>query len=270
MSKDNLSHVAAGIAFYGLFALFPGISAALSLIGLIIEPGVVLAEIDQLATVLPREAAEIILGQVHAVTSSSEITLSFGFLFSVLLTFYSSSKGIQSLLDGLNMAYNETETRGFVRRYAIQLRLTFCLIAGLAIGVSATLIIPAVLTFLGVDTLPGGFDAGLRWPVLLLLTLAGLRILYLIGPDHSAPHPGILTTGTVVAAGLWLAASLGFSWYVSNFTSYNETFGALGGVIVLLMWLWLSGLVILIGAEIDAAVEMFQKEAAPDDPIPGL
>ncbi|MEO0991855.1 MAG: YihY/virulence factor BrkB family protein, partial [Pseudomonadota bacterium] len=97
--------------------------------------------------------------------------------------------------------------------------------------------------------------------VLAVLTLAGLRILYWIGPDHTAPHNGILTWGTIVAAIMWVASSLGFSWYVSNFNSYNETFGALGGVIILLMWLWLSGLVILIGAEIDAAIEYFRDEA---------
>jgi membrane protein len=132
-------------------------------------------------------------------------------------------------------------------------------------------VLPAVLAFLGLDTLPGGIDAELRWPVFGALTLVGLRILYWIGPDHSHPSGGLLTWGTLMATALWVAGSLGFSWYVSNFATYNRTFGALGGVIVLLMWLWLSGLVILIGAEIDAALDLFrQRGKVKNDPIPGL
>ena len=270
MSQDNLSHVAAGIAFYGLLALFPGISAALSLTGLILDPSIVVGELDRLAEVLPREAAEIILGQVEAVAGSDETKLSFGFMVGLTLAIYSASKGMQSLMDGLNMAHNEREKRGFLHIYAVRLGLTVFLILGLMIGVAMTIVLPGLLAIVGVDDLPGGLDSSMRWPILLGLTVAGLRLLYWIGPSHSAPHPGVLTWGTLVAALLWVGASLGFSWYVSNFASYNETFGALGGVIVLLMWLWISGLVILIGAEIDAAVETFRNEAAPDNPIPGL
>lgn len=270
MSKDNLTHIAAGIAFYGLLALFPGISAALSLTGLILDADLVITELDRLSDVLPADAANIILEQVHAVAASDTTTLSFGFLFSLVLAFYSSSKGLQSLMDGLNMAHNERETRGFLHKYAVRLGLTFCMILGLLIGVSAAVILPGVLAILGVETLPGGFDANIRWPILLGLTIIGLRILYFFGPDHSERHGGLLTWGTMIAAISWIAASLAFSWYVSNFASYNETFGALGGVIVLLMWLWLSGLVILIGAEIDSAIDHFRKEAAPDDPVQSL
>lgn len=270
MSKDNLSHVAAGIAFYGLLALFPGISAALSLTALVLDPAIVVGELDRLSEVMPEDAARIVLDQVHAVASSSGATLSFGFGLSLGLAIWSASKGMQSLMDGLNMAHNERETRGFIRRYAISVGLTFFLIVGLLVGVSATVVLPAVLAILGLEALPGGIDASLRWPILLALTVFGLRLLYWIGSNHSAPQRGLLTWGTLFAAFFWIGASLGFSWYVTNFGSYNETFGALGGVIVLLMWLWISGLVILIGAEIDAAIEHFRKEAEPDDPIPGL
>ncbi|MEM8631136.1 MAG: YihY/virulence factor BrkB family protein [Pseudomonadota bacterium] len=260
-SRDNLMLVAAGIAFYGLLALFPGISAALALLGLMLDADKVVAELDHLSDVLPAQAEAIILGQVQAVASGNETTLSFGFFFGLILTFYSASKGMQALMDGLNMAHNERETRSFIHRYAVRLGLTFFLIAGLLVGVAAAIILPAVLTFFGVENVPGSWVANLSWPILLILTLFGLRILYLIGPDHSRPQSGIMTWGTVIAAALWVLASLGFSWYVSNFGSYNETFGALGGVIVLLMWLWISGLVILIGAEIDATIEVFQTEA---------
>ncbi|MEM6636056.1 MAG: YihY/virulence factor BrkB family protein [Pseudomonadota bacterium] len=264
--RDNLSHVAAGIAFFGLLGLFPGISAALSLLAIVIDPVAVAAELDGLAEVLPDEAAAIILSQVDKASAASSTSQGLAFFVSLALTFYSASKGMQSLMDGLNMAHNEVETRGFVKRTAVRLGLTLFLIFGLVVGVLSTIVLPAVLTFLGLDNVPGVWMANLRWPILAVLTLIGLRVLYWIGPDHSSPHPGILTWGTVVAAASWVAASLGFSWYVSNFASYNETFGALGGVIILLMWLWLSGLVILIGAEIDAALEYFRLEAAEMEP----
>ena len=271
IARDNLAHVAAGIAFYGLLALFPGISAAISLLALLIDPHVVMTEIDRLSHVMPDQAAQIVLKQVAAVTSTGNAQLSFGFAFGLALTFYSASKGMQSLMDGLNMAHNEVETRGFFRRYLIRLGLTLCMILGLFLGVSIAVVMPAVLAFLGVDHLPYGINADLRWPVLGALTLVGLRILYFIGPDHHRRTGGLLTWGTVVATALWVLASLGFSWYVSNFSTYNNTFGALGGVIVLLMWLWLSGLVILIGAEIDAALELFtERRRKETPPVPGL
>lgn len=270
VARDNLTHVAAGIAFYGLLALFPGISAAISLLGLLIKPEIVMAEIDRLSQVMPEQAAQIVLNQVAGVAGTGSTQLSFGFAFGLALTFYSASKGMQSLMDGLNMAHNERETRGFFRRMLIRQALTLCLILGLFIGVSLTVVLPAVLAFLHLDGLPGGIN-DLRWPVLAVLTLGGLRLLYWAAPNHSRRVGGWLTWGTVVATVLWVAGSLGFSWYVSNFAYYNKTFGALGGVIVLLMWLWLSGMVILIGAEIDAAVELFRKpKEARRDPVPGL
>ena len=259
-ARDNLTHVAAGIAFYGLLALFPGISAAISMIGILIDPTTIMDELDRLSAILPREAAEIILGQARAVAASGEGRLGFAFFVGLVLAFYSSSKGMQSLMDGLNMAHNEVETRGILRRTFLKLGLTMVLISGLLVGVATALILPAILTVLGLTEASGVWVASLRWPLMAILTVAGLRILYWLGPDHKTPHRGLLTWGTLAATVMWVCASLGFSFYVTNFASYNETFGALGGAIILLMWLWISGLVILIGAEIDSMIEAVRND----------
>ncbi len=264
-SRDKLVHVAAGVAFFGLLALFPGVTAALALIGLILDPGDVIGEFDRLAQILPRDAADIILAQAHAVAEAGETRLGLRFVFTTGLAFWSASRGMQGLIDGLNMAHNEQEQRSYLHQLALRLGLTFLLIFGLIMGVSMAVVIPATFEVLRVPYDADSWLARLRWPVMGILTLAGLRLIYRLGPDHSTPHTGILTWGTVFAATAWVAASLGFSYYVANFASYNQTFGALGGVIILLMWLWISALVILFGAEIDSALEA--ERSARDSPL---
>ncbi len=262
--QDKLSHVSAGIAFYGLLALFPGITAALSLVVLLIEPEVILSELDGYANILPAEAEAIVMAQAEAVTEKGETRLGLRFLLGLALAFWASTKGMQALIDGLNMAHNEKETRGFLHLLALRIGLTFLLIAGLLMGVGMAVIVPATLAALGIAGDSDAWVTSLRWPVMGILTIIGLRLIYRLAPDHRVPNPNLMTWGTVFAAVTWVIASLGFSFYVSNFGSYNETFGTLGGVIVLLMWLWISGLVILIGAEIDAMLE--ERNAAPPTP----
>ncbi len=266
-SDDKLMHVAARVAFFGLLALFPGVTAAIALIGLIFDPADVIGEFDRFARILPREAADIVLAQAHAVADAGETRLGLRFLITTGLAFWSASRGMQGLIDGLNMAHNEKERRGYFHQLGLRLGLTFLLIFGLIMGVSMSVVVPAAFDVLRVPYDPENWLARLRWPVMAGLTLIGLRLIYRLGPDHTSPHPGLLTAGTIFAAMAWVAASLGFSYYVANFASYNQTFGALGGVIILLMWLWISALVILFGAEIDAAFEA--ERAKADGPLSG-
>jgi membrane protein len=261
-SRDNLMHVAAGIAFYGLLALFPGINAAISLTALLVPPDLLLAELTSFAEIMPHEAAQIILNQAAQVALSEHAQFGLSFILSLGIAVYSSSKGMQALMNGLNMAHNEIETRSYIRRTLTKLILTMMMIAGLIMGVGMTVILPSAFAMAGFDT-SNNWITALRWPIMGALTVIGLRILYWFGPCHGHSHGrsagGLLTWGTVVAATGWVACSIGFSFYVQSFAVYSKTFGALGGVIVLLMWLWISGLVILIGAEIDAALEWLQE-----------
>ncbi|MDW4500050.1 YihY/virulence factor BrkB family protein [Sulfitobacter sp. D35] len=255
ISADHVSLIAAGVAFYALLAIFPAITALMALAGLVLEPAEVTAQIETFASIMPQQAAQIILDQAVEVTGSKNAGLGFAFIIGLGLAIYSASKGMSSLIEGLNVAYDEQDTRGFIQRTALTLGLTLLLIVGLLLGLGAALAVPAALALL---PLPGWLETVLglvRWIVLAVMTILGLAMLYRFGPDRSAARWAWLTPGAVVACVVWLVASIGFSIYVSNFGSYNETFGSLSGVIVLLMWLWISAFIILMGAELNSEIE---------------
>tara|TARA_R110002049_G_scaffold10127_3_gene50450 strand:+ start:157561 stop:158505 length:945 start_codon:yes stop_codon:yes gene_type:complete len=255
ITDDHLSLIAAGVAFYALLALFPAITALMALAGLLVEPAQVAEQIQTLAALMPEEAATIILDQAIEVTGSEETGLGWAFIIGLCLALYSASKGMASLMEGLNVAYDETENRGFIKRTLWTLALTVLLVVGLVMGLTATLAVPAVVGFF---TLPGWLETLLSygsWLVLGLLSITGLGALYRYGPARDNAEWKWLAPGTVIACAVWLIASLGFSIYVGNFGSYNETFGSMAGAIILLMWLWISAFIVLIGAEFNAEME---------------
>jgi len=255
IGRNNVVLIAAGVAFYGLLALFPAITALTALAGLLLDPSEVARQIGSVANLLPPEAAQIVLDQAVAVAGSPNGGLGLAFLFGLLLALYSASNGVGSLMAGLNIAYGEKEERGFVTLKLVTLGLTLLLIVGLIVGLGATIAVPAVLAMFD---LPGWLATGLglgRWVVLVLLTIAGLAMLYRWGPSRKAALWRWLSPGVLVACGLWLGGSILFSVYVTGFGSYNQTFGSMAGVIVLLIWLWLSAFTVLLGAELNAEIE---------------
>lgn len=256
---DNVGLVAAGVAFYGLLALFPLITALVAIGGIVVDPAVVQAQADALAGVLPAQAADIILGQVTEVAGAAGGALGFAAVFGLLLALYSASKGVDNMIRGLNIAYDETETRGFIRYKLTVLALTLGLVLGILSAVLVAAALPAVLAIFGEAQIWATLAAWLRWPALLLIGAGGITVLYRYGPCRTAAKWRWLTPGAIVATLLWVAGSAGFAWYVQNFATYNETFGTLGGVIVLLMWLWISSYIVLLGAELDSEMEAQTK-----------
>ncbi len=255
IADDHVGLIAAGVAFYALLAIFPAITALMALAGLVLEPPEVTAQLEGLAKAIPKEAAQIILDQAIAVAGSEESGLGIAFIVGLGLAIYSASKGMGSLIEGLNVAYDEDETRGFMKKTLWTLGLTVFLIVGLLLGLLAALAVPAVLAFL---TLPVWLETVLelsRWILLAFMTVFGLAIIYRYGPARDNAEWKWLTPGAVAACVIWIAASVGFSIYVSNFGSYNESFGSMAGVIILLMWLWISAFIVLIGAELNAEIE---------------
>ena len=255
MASDHVGLIAAGVAFYALLAIFPAITALMALGGLILEPAAVTAQLETLTAMIPKEAAQIILDQAVAVTESEQTGLGIAFIVGLLLAIYSASKGMGSLMEGLNVAYDENETRGFIKKTLWTLGLTLFLILGLILGLLATLAVPAILNLMA---LPAWLDTVLafsRWVLLALLTVTGLAVLYRYGPSRDNAEWSWLSTGAVAACVIWIGASVGFSVYVSNFGSYNESFGSMAGVIILLMWLWISAFIVLLGAELNAEME---------------
>ncbi|MBV7411086.1 YihY/virulence factor BrkB family protein [Maritimibacter sp. DP1N21-5] len=255
MARDHVGLIAAGVAYYALLALFPAITALMALGGLVLEPPEVTAQLETLTQVMPQDAARIILDQAVEVAGSREGGLGLAFAIGLLLAIYSASKGMGSLMEGLNVAYDEEEGRGFISRTLWTLALTLFLIVGLILGLVATLAVPAALNLVA---LPGWLDSLLalgRWVILGLMTIFGFALLYRFGPSRDRARWTWLSPGAVVGCAVWLIASVGFSIYVSNFGSYNESFGSMAGVIILLVWLWISAYIILMGAELNAEIE---------------
>lgn len=255
IGTDHVSLLAAGVAFYGLLALFPAITALLAISGLVLEPSDVTDQIDRLAAILPQEAADIILGQAVEVAGSQEAGLGLAAVVGILIALYSASKGVGSLIEGLNIAYDETETRGFIALTAVKLALTVFLVVGMILALSATLVLPGILAVIDLGATTEMLIGVARWALLFVLVTFGIATLYRFGPSRADAKLNWLLPGALVACTLWLVASIGLSVYVEHFASYNESFGTLSGVIILLMWLWLSTFVILFGAELNGEAE---------------
>lgn len=255
VGKDRVSLVSAGIAFFALLALFPALSALVAAAGLVLDPQTVTSELQTFAVAIPEAARSIILGQVREVTESSSNGLSLTLLISILFAIYSASRGVSNLIAGLNVVYAEEEKRGFIRLTLFTLALTAVLVVIVACAIAVVAVLPAALRLLGENDQIAIWSAILRWPILLLIGIGTFSLIYRYAPSRRAAKWRWLAPGSVMACILWVAVSIGFSWYVENFGGYNETFGVLGGVIVLLLWLWISTFIVLLGALINAELE---------------
>jgi membrane protein len=255
VSRDNISLVAAGVAFYSLLALPPALAAAIALWGLVADPQTIQDQITQLTAALPPEAASIFTDQLRNVASRSSQTLGWTALIGFLLSLWSAKAAVNAMVGALNIVYEEEEERGFIKLTLTTLLLTLAAIAG---GVMALLLIagiPAVLNFVGLGRGVEIFVHLVRWVVLIGLVMVGLAALYRLGPSRQKPRWQWVTWGAGTAALLWILASAGFSLFVTNFGKYGETYGAIAGVVVLLLWLWISAFVALVGAEINSEME---------------
>jgi membrane protein len=249
-----VSVVSAGVAFFGLLAIFPALAAFVVIAGLVMSPAQMQERIATFSSALPEGAASIVTDQAVSVSETGG-GAGWGAVLGFLFALWGASKGVKSLMEGMNIAYGEEEDRGIVAFNLWALALTLFLIVGLILAVSAAVVAPAIASFV---PLPGGIEALLTyapWPVLFVLTIFGLGVLYRYGPSREPARWRWITPGAVAATVLWMIGSIAFSIYVANFGSYNATYGALGGVIILLTWLWLSAFVVLLGAELNAAIE---------------
>ncbi|MDD9741588.1 MAG: YihY/virulence factor BrkB family protein [Marinovum algicola] len=268
MNEDHVGLIAAGVAFYGLLALFPAITALMAISGLLFDPQQFTGELETVTAFMPETVAEIVLGQAIEVAGSQEGGLGLAALFGIGVALYSASKGVASLIEGMNVAYNQPETRGIVSLTLIKLALTLGLLVGLIAGLGAALVLPGILSILALGPLTEMLIGLTRWVILLAMTIGGILVVYRTAPDRAPAQWIWLWPGAVLACVTWIAASFGFSVYVENFGSYNESFGALAGVIVLLMWLWISAYVLLVGAEVNAEAE---AQVRPDSTTgPGM
>ncbi|PZO86443.1 MAG: hypothetical protein DI626_06605 [Micavibrio aeruginosavorus] len=260
IENDNIGLLAAGVAFYFFLAAFPAIGALISLYGLFSDPAFITNQFQNLDNFLPPESLKILADQALSISSTSGTALGLGVIVGLLLTIYSTTKGVKALMTGLNVAYNEKEKRNFVVLNYTSFILTFVMLVYMIFALTMIAIMPAVFSFLHIPQSVSTTLLAARWPLLTVCAIIGLQIVYYYAPSHTTPRWRWFSWGALIAALFWLGASSLFSLFVSNFGNYNETYGSLGAVAVLLLWFWLSALTILIGAEVNASLVTYRRE----------
>ena len=254
LGANNVSIMAAGVAFYGLLAIFPGLSALVSLYGLVGDPKTVQSLLLSLVGVLPAEAITLLATQLHALVAAPPAKLGLGLVVSLALALYSAMSGTTSLMQALTIACDDREERGLLRFYLTAAALTFGLVLVGVLSLLLVAVIPAVIDLL---PLPQGWRAALaysRWPLLAAIAIAGLGALYRFAPNRCGENWRWISPGAVAAMLLWIAGSAGFSFYVARFGSYDKTYGALGAVVVLLLWFYVTAYIVLAGAELNTVL----------------
>ena len=255
MNQNRLLAVAAGVVFYGLLAIFPAITAFVSLYGLMADPSTIHERLSLATGVLPQGALNILDEQLTRLTSHRTSALSVGFIGGLLVALWSANAGAKAIMDALNVAYDETEKRSFVRLNLVALAFTLGAIVALMLALGAVVIAPIVLSQLGLSGASETLIGLSRWPVVLGLVVLGLTMLYRYGPSLSEPQWTWLFPGNVIAALSWLILSALFSWYIGHFGNYDATYGSLGAAIGMMTWMWISMIVVLLGAELNAEIK---------------
>ena len=268
-SADNVGILAGGIAYFGFISIFPALIAGLSLYGLVADPATIAQQGESVLSALPQDAQPLIRDQLTSIAAGNSGALSLSLIISIVLALWTASGGTGNLMTAINIAYDEEETRGFVKRRGTALVLTLGAIVFVLLTLALVAVIPAVLGALNLGTFINVIVQIIRWALLIALVIAALAVVYRVAPDRDAPQFKWTSVGALVAAALWVLGSLGFSLYVNNFGSYNKTYGALAGVVVLLLWLYLTSYIVLLGAEINAESEkQTQKDTTKGEPQP--
>jgi membrane protein len=254
ISVDRLPSVAGGVTYFALLALFPAIGVFVSLYGLFADVAQVRGQLDQMAMFVPPDVLKLVGDQMVRLASAHGGSLSLAFVISLLLSAWSANAGMKSFFDGLNIAYDETERRSYLRRTVLTYGFTIAALVFSTVVAGLLVAVPLVLTWIDLP----GLDLAwlpLRWLILFGLAAAAFSVFYRYGPSREPPRWRWVGIGGVVAALLWLVGSLGFSWYANHVVHLDATYGSLGAVIGFMLWIWFSVLVVLIGAEFNAEIE---------------
>lgn len=260
IGENNVSIVSAGVAFYAFLAVFPAIAALVSIYGLAMDPQSIQNQLSQISGMMPQQAYEILKNQLQGLTSASGSTLGWSMAIGILFSLWSANKGTKSLFTGVDIAYDTTNDRGFLKQNALTLLFTFGAILLVILSMALIVAFPALVNQLG---LPSGIESLIswgRWLLLAVIVVWFLGMVYKYAPDKPTPKFKWVMPGALLATFLWLIASWGFSFYVSNFGSYGEMYGSISAVVVMLLWLFLTSFIILIGAELNSEIEKYALE----------
>jgi membrane protein len=258
-TKDRVLALAAGVTFYAILAIFPAIAALVSLYGLFADPKTIANQLDLMSGVLPGGGLDVLRDELTRVASSGNRSLGFAFLGGLAGALWSANAGMKALFETLNLVFKEEERRGIIKLNAISLAFTLGTIVFALLALGAIVVVPIIFSFIGLGGLTETLVNYMRWPLLLVAVGLALSLIYRFGPSRTDALWHWITLGSACAAILWLIASVLFSWYAADFGSYNKTYGALGAAIGFMVWIWISVITVLLGAELDAQGERRAK-----------
>jgi membrane protein len=247
--------LAAGMTYYSLLAIFPALAALVAIYGLFANTGTIARHLDQVSGFIPSGAIDVAREQLTRVASKGNQTLGLTSVVGLAISLWSANAAMKSLFDTLNVVYDEKEKRGFIKLNVMSLTFTIAAIAFILAALGAVVVLPVVLDYLWLSNFADLCIRIARWPAMFLVVAFALACVYRFGASREAPRWRWISWGSVAATILWLCASALFSWYAANFGKFNETYGSLGGAIGFMTWLWISAIVILLGAELDAEME---------------
>lgn len=273
ISDENLFLIAGGVTYAILLALFPGLAALVSIYGLLFDTGQIERQVAALSGVLPQQTQQLLSQELHTLAQSSGGALGFAAIVGLVLALWSASRGMSGMITAINIAYEEKERRSFVKFNLLALGLTLGLLMGGIVAIALVAVLPAAVQLLATGPVTKWLLLIVQWPLLIVLLMLGLAVLYRFCPDREVPKWRWVTPGAVVATLLWIVASIGFTVYVTNFNSYDKTYGSLGGVVILLTWLYISAFTVLLGAAINAQSERQTRKdstAGADGPARGV
>lgn len=250
IAEKNVGLTAAGVAFYGMLALFPALAALIAIWGLLSDPHVLVEQLEVIERLLPADVTRIVEGQINALLNTSGDRLGWAGLLSTFVAIWSARSGVAALMLGLN-AIHGRQNRNSLRHYLIALLLTLALMGVAVVTLSAVVVVPIVFAIFPLGPMTAILVEAFRWVAAIFVLMAGLAVIYRFGPNNRGARLKWVTPGAVLAVALWAVASYGFSYYLSNFGNYNEVYGSIGAAVAMLMWLYISAFLILLGAVVN-------------------
>ncbi len=259
IGENHVMIVSAGVAFFGFLSIFPAIMALISIYGLAMDPQQVEEQLTRVSSMMPKQTYEVLRQQVEKFVNNSGGSLGWGTAFGILFGIWSANKGTKSLFKGVDIAYETKSNRGVLKQNALTLLFTFGAIILVILSAALIVAFPAIIESIDIPGNMQNLIDWLRWLVMGLILVGSISLVYGFAPEKKRPKFKWVISGALLSAILWLLASWAFSFYIRNFSNFGEIYGSLSAIVILMLWLYLSSFIILLGAELNAELEHHAK-----------